>query len=359
MVESAYIHIPFCKSKCKYCSFISFCKTDLIKTYIFALSKEIRENYKGEELRTLYFGGGTPSLVEPALIKRIIDQFHLKNNCEITLEINPDDASEEYLSAVKKIGVNRLSFGSQTFDDEILKLIGRRHSASDIVKAVSLAKSTGFKNISVDLIYGLPNQTLSGLKQDLEKFMSLEIQHISTYGLKIEPESAWGKTPPKNLPNEDLQADMYEMLNEFLESRGYRRYEVSNFAKAGRESKHNLNYWNNSEYYGFGVAAHGYVDKVRYYNTSELSKYIDSPTKREFGHIVTKKESLEEEIFLGFRKRSGIDTKRIKELYAVDFETKYKDVLNKYKDYFEKTENGFALNLQGSMLSNIILSEFI
>ena len=358
MAKSAYIHIPFCKSKCKYCSFVSFNRPELIAGYIFALLKDISDNYKGEELKTLYFGGGTPSLVPIELLKKVINKFKLTENAEVTLELNPDDATQEYLAGLKQIGVNRLSIGSQTFVDEILKLIGRRHNSAQIIEAVNLAKKVGFENISVDLIYGLPTQTLEKLSSDLEKFLELGIQHISTYGLKIEAESFWGKNPP-SVPDDDIQADMYELINQKLEQNGFFRYEVSNFAQKGFESRHNLNYWDNNEYYGFGVAAHGYLDGARYSNFTTLEEYLEKPSTHEVGHIVSEEEKLEEEIFLGFRKTEGIDCERIKEKFDIDFETKYANVLKKYSDYIERTQNGFAFNLKGVLVSNIILAEFL
>lgn len=358
MAKSAYIHIPFCKSKCKYCSFVSFNRPELITGYIFALLKDISDNYKGEELKTLYFGGGTPSLVPIELLKKVINKFKLIENAEVTLELNPDDATQEYLDGLKQLGINRLSIGSQTFDGEILKLIGRRHNSAQIVEAISMAKNAGFNNISVDLIYGLPTQTLEKLSSDLEKFLELDIQHISTYGLKIEAESFWGKNPP-NVPDDDIQADMYELINQKLEQNGCFRYEVSNFAQKGFESRHNLNYWDNNEYYGFGVAAHGYLDGARYSNFTTLEEYLEKPSTHEVGHILSEEEKLEEEIFLGFRKTEGIDCERIKEKFDIDFETKYANILKKYSDFIERTEKGFALNLKGILVSNIILSEFI
>lgn len=358
MAKSAYIHIPFCKSKCKYCSFVSFNRSELITGYIFALLKDISDNYKGEELKTLYFGGGTPSLVPIELLRKVINKFKLTENAEVTLELNPDDATQEYLTGLKQIGINRLSIGSQTFDDEILKLIGRRHNSAQIVEAISMAKNAGFDNISVDLIYGLPTQTLEKLSSDLEKFLELGIQHISTYGLKIEAESFWGKNPP-SVPDDDIQADMYELINQKLEQNGFFRYEVSNFAQKGFESRHNLNYWDNNEYYGFGVAAHGYLDGARYSNFTTLEEYLEKPSTHEVGHILSKEEKLEEEIFLGFRKTEGIDCERIKEKFNIDFETKYANILKKYSDFIERTEKGFKLNLKGILVSNIILSEFI
>ena len=361
MSKSCYIHIPFCRGKCFYCSFVSFNKPELLTGYIYSLLKEISENYKGEDLKTLYFGGGTPSLVSIELLNKVVGKFNFEPNAEITIEVNPDDCSCDYLKGLKDIGFNRISIGSQTFDDRILKLIGRRHDSTQITETVKNAKQAGFKNISLDLIYGLPTQTMDGLKKDLQKFLELDIQHISTYGLKIENSSIWGngKYLPKNIPDDDTQADMYVAVNEILSNAGFCRYEVSNFAKKGYESKHNLNYWNNEEYYGFGVSAHGYIDGIRYSNYESLEKYMNSPTTREYGRFLTEKEKLEEEIFLGFRKTEGVNVSRIKEKFNVDFEGKYKTILEKYSDYIVKTPQGYAFNLKGTMLSNEILPEFL
>ena len=360
MAKSVYIHIPFCKSKCKYCSFVSFTNFEKKLGYIFSLLKEIDTNYNGENLKTLYFGGGTPSLVEVEYLKKIIDKFNFETDCEITLELNPDDASLEYLISLRKIGINRLSIGSQSFDDNILKFIGRRHDSEQIIKAVNLAQEAGFGNISLDLIYGLPTQTVEVLQKDLETITGLGVQHISTYGLKIEEGSFFYSHLPKNLPDDDTQADMYIMVNKYLESKGYKRYEISNFALEGYESKHNLNYWNNDEYYGFGVSAHGYVDGIRYSNFTTLEEYLNNPSQHECGHFLTETEKLEEEIFLGFRKECGIDVGKIKTLYNIDFEDKYKDVLRKYEPkYIVKTDVGYKLTLEGVMLSNNVLCEFI
>jgi len=359
MPKSCYIHIPFCKKKCKYCSFVSFNKIELIRGYIYSLIKEINENYKGESLYTLYFGGGTPSLIPVELLTKVVKKFALSERSEVTIEVNPDDCNFDYLKSLKEIGFNRLSVGAQTFDDKILDQIGRRHDSKQAEEAVILAKKAGFKNISMDLIYGLPNQTINGIKNDLDKIISLNVQHISTYGLKIEGESFWGKNPPKCIPDEDLQADMYEGVNEILSNNGYRRYEVSNFAKSGFESRHNLTYWNNEEYYGFGVSAHGYVDGIRYSNYCTMEEYMDRPSNREYGRVLTEKEKLEEEIFLGFRKTEGVNTSKILNKFGVDFESKYKKILEKYSDYIVRTPNGYAFNLKGTMLSNEILPEFL
>ena len=360
MVTSAYIHIPFCKSKCKYCSFVSFTNENKISDYISDLIKEIDFYYKKESLKTLYFGGGTPSLVPAYLIKKVIDKFNLSSDCEITFEINPDDANFDYLKSLFEIGINRISMGSQSFDDEILQLIGRRHKSTDVINAVKTAQEVGFKNISLDLIYGLPNQTIDLLKKDLEIITTLNIQHISTYGLKIEDNSYFGKNPPINLPDDDLQADMYLLINNFLGNKNYKRYEVSNFALAGYESKHNLNYWNNSEYYGFGVSAHGYCNNIRYSNFCTLEKYSNNPTEHDKEQVLTDIEKLEEEMFLGFRKTEGINVEKINNKFNIDFDKKYQKTLAKYTpNFIEKTKNGYKLTLEGTLLSNNILSEFI
>ena len=360
MVNSVYIHIPFCKSKCKYCSFTSFTNSEKIMGYLFSLLKEIDVNYNGEALKTLYFGGGTPSLLSIDFVKKVISKFKLLPECEITFEFNPDDCNLEYLQKLKELGINRLSIGSQTFNDNLLNFIGRRHSSKDIIKTIKTAQEAGFSNRSVDLIYGLPNQTIEILKEDLRIITDLDIQHVSTYGLKIEENSFFYLNPPKNLPDDDLQADMYLEINNTLENLGFKRYEISNFAKLGYESKHNLNYWNNAEYYGFGVAAHGYVEGVRYSNFTTLEEYMNSPATHECGHFVTEQEKLEEEIFLGFRKAEGINIEKINNAFNINFNEKYDAIINKYSpEYVVKTDNGWTLTTEGVLLSNNILSDFI
>ncbi len=359
MCKSAYIHIPFCKSKCKYCSFVSGVNLESTSVYIKALVEEIKSLYIGEALNTIYFGGGTPSVLPINYIKQILDRLKYNENTEITFEINPDDATPEYLKMLYEIGINRLSFGSQTFHNEILRFIGRRHSAEDTLTAVKKAKQAGFRNISLDLIYGLPFQNLDILINDLAVIKSLDVQHVSTYGLKIETPSYFSKHLPKKLPDNDTQADMYLKINEILESYGYKRYEVSNFAKKSFESKHNLNYWNNSEYYGFGLSAHGYINGIRYSNKENLNEYLNNPACHANEHKVTNKERIEEEIFLGFRKEFGINVFDFKTKFNIDFGDKYKKIIDKYDDYIIKTEIGYKLTLEGVMLSNEILSEFL
>ena len=359
MASCVYLHIPFCLSKCKYCSFISF--TDISKKtgYLYSLLKEIDYYYQNEPLDTIYFGGGTPSLMEISELNKLLNKFNLTKNTEITIEVNPDSIDEKYLIGLKDIGFNRLSIGSQSFDDKLLKQIGRRHNSNQIFHTIELAKKAGFENISVDLIYGLPNQTLEMFEKDLDIINSLPIQHVSLYGLKIDEGCYFYKNYPQNLPDDDIQADMYLTAIEKLKD--FEHYEISNFAKRGFKSKHNLNYWKENEYYGFGIAAHGFIDGVRYSNYTKLDKYLENPVEREYGKFLTEQEKLEESIFLGFRIKEGIDTKTINEKYHIDFDTKYKNIIEKYisTGHLIKTQEGYQLSDEGFLLSNIILSEFI
>lgn len=364
MVKNAYIHIPFCKSKCYYCSFVSYNRLELKEQYIRALQKQIAAEYKGEKLNTLYFGGGTPSLLTITELKSIIELLNFEDNAEITIEVNPDSVDLNYLNELRQLGFNRLSIGSQTFDDEILSLIGRRHNSEQIKIAVKNAKQAGFDNISLDFIYGLPTQDIKGFENDLKTALNLDVQHISLYGLKIEKGCYFYKNPPEDYtPDLDLQADMYLKAVEILKNNKFNHYEISNFGgkcvDKSFTSSHNLNYWDNNTYYGFGCAASGYGDNVRYTNKSDLEKYIANPLKKDVKHELPEQEILEEAIFLGFRKLSGINIKEINQKFNIDFGDKYSNILAKYSEFFIKTDAGYALTLDGIMLSNEILAEFI
>ena len=360
MIKSAYIHIPFCKRKCNYCTFVSYPKIELKDKYIQALLKEIEARYKGETLDTIYFGGGTPSLLQIDDIKSLLNVFNKEKNCEITIEINPETVDEKYLFALKNARVNRLSIGVQDFDDDILKLIGRGHTSNTAIQTVKTAQKVGFNNISIDLIYGLPNQTLKGLETSLKKAFELNVQHISLYGLKIEKGCYFYKNKPQNLPDDDMQAEYYLKAVELCEKNGFEHYEISNFAHKEFESKHNLNYWNNENYYGFGVSASGYEGNVRYYNGVDLEKYIKNPLKKLREDVLTLQQQLEEEIFLGFRKADGIDIIKINNRFNIDFEKLFSELLKKYGGkYILKTEKGYKLSNEGFLLSNVILAEFL
>lgn len=361
MPKSVYIHIPFCKSKCHYCSFISYPKLELKKNYLKILEQEINRNYKSEPLYTLYFGGGTPSLLLPDEFNNLIKHFNLTKSTEVSVELNPDDLNFEYLRSIYDIGINRISLGVQSFDDEILKFINRRHNSKQVFQAVESARNAGFENISLDFIYGLPNQSREMFLNDLKTAVNLEIEHISLYGLSIEENCYFYKNRPENLSDDDMQADMYLKAVEFLTHSGFKHYEISNFAKEGFESRHNLNYWNNEEYYGFGTGAHGYLSGVRYGNQNLIEDYIKNPLVKLQEHLETEKEKLEEEIFLGFRKMDGINIDYINSKYNIDFEEKYIEILKKYKalKLLEKTLNGYKLTPNGVLVSNTILADFL
>lgn len=366
MAESVYIHIPFCRSKCHYCSFVSYPNVELKEEYLDALETEIKTVYKGEPLKTLYFGGGTPSLLSADEFERIIKLFNINSQTEITTELNPEGYLKngleiDYLKELKNAGINRISIGSQTFDDKILKLINRRHDAKQIFKAVENAKKVGINNISLDFIYGLPNQDINMFLSDLKTALNLGITHISLYGLSIENGCFFYKNPPQNLPDDEMQANMYLEAVNFLAENGFEHYEFSNFCKSGFESKHNLNYWDNNEYYGFGTASHGYINNERYSHTNSVEEYIENPTKFIKEYNETPKSKLQEEIFLGFRKMCGINVEAINKKYGIDFNEKYKKFLNKYIDteFLVQTQKGYALTPKGVLVSNVILSEFI
>lgn len=376
MVKSVYIHIPFCKSKCHYCSFVSFNKLELKKEYLKALGQEIKQSYQGELLNTIYFGGGTPSLLTVQEFENLLRYFNINENTEITTELNPDSCysngdfvsiencksgSYDYLRGLYDIGINRLSFGCQTFNNDILKQINRRHTSNQVIDVVKTAQRAGFNNISLDFIYGLPHQTPEMFYDDLKRGINLGIQHISLYGLKIEDGSWFYKNMPEQLPDDDTQADMYLGAIKLLTKHGFEHYEVSNFSKYGYNSKHNLNYWNNDEYYGFGVAAHGYLNRVRYGNVETLEEYLQNPLNHKESKILTEQEKLEEEIFLGFRKMKGIDVQNINFKYQIDFDEKYKNILEKYLKLklIEKTDIGYKLTVQGILVSNVILADFL
>ncbi len=360
MIEFSYVHIPFCRQKCKYCAFVSFVNLNSIEEYINSLLIEIEKKYDNGAQKTLYIGGGTPSLLNPNLIKKIVDKFNFTKDAEITLEGNPENLTLDYLKQILDVGVNRLSIGIQTFDDNILKLLNRRHSAKEALSSIENAKKAGFKNVSIDLMYGLLEQNIDLFKKDLTIANNLDIEHISTYGLKIEDNTYFGKFPPKNLPDEDMQAKMYELA--ICKLTNFKLYEISNFAKNEiYQSKHNLNYWNVEPYWGFGLNASGFDGKYRYQNTDIIKEYFKDPLKTKEKILMTKKDLLEENIFLGFRKEEGIDVEKIEKQFNINFNLKYEKIIEKYlkTGHILKTKKGYKLSLEGILISNYILCDFL
>ena len=309
-----YIHIPFCKKRCRYCDFFSTTLLERQEAYVRALIREIeaRKEEAGEPIRTIYIGGGTPSTLAPQDIQRILNAVGTANAEEITMELNPGDAAPAYMQALRTMGINRLSIGIQSFDDELLALIGRRHNAQQAVDAVRMAQEAGFDNLSIDLMYALPTQTMDTWQATIETALRLGVQHISSYGLIYEEGTALTQAVERGeleAIDEDTENAMYDCLCARLKEAGFVHYEVSNFALAGFEAKHNSRYWDHTPYIGVGAGAHTYVPPVRSWNIDDLEAYIQGTTN---GNMEREQETLNEEelynerIMLGLRTNRGI-----------------------------------------------------
>ena len=353
---SIYIHIPFCKSICSYCDFCKFYYNEKwVDKYLIALEKEITSRYNNELIDTIYIGGGTPTSLNINQLKKLLQLTKLFNfnTIEFTVETNVDlDLTK--IKLLKKYGVNRISIGVQTVNQKHLKFLNRNHTKEEVINLVNQLKKYDF-NINIDLMYGMPNQTLAELENDLNFILRLDVNHISTYSLIIEPHT---KIYIDNITNidEDLDYQMYQLIGQKLNN--YIHYEISNYAKEGYFSKHNLGYWNNLEYYGFGIGASGYVDNVRYDNTKSYQNYINDNYVLE-SHKLSKKEQIENEFILGFRKLEGINISNFKEKYKIDVLNIdiVKQLLNDSKLLIE---NGFLkLNPRYVYISNTILVNFI
>lgn len=318
MVKSAYIHIPFCNNICSYCD---FCKLlynkNFVKKYLDALEKEIINNYNNEILDTIYVGGGTPSSLSVSELNKlfsIIKIFKLSKEYEFTFEVNIEDITEEKLEILKGNKVNRLSIGIESFNDKYLKYLGRNYTSDIINEKVELAKKY-FDNINVDLMYALKNESLNDLEEDIDKILKLDIKHISCYSLIIEKNTKLYIDNTKYI-SDDLDSDMYDLIDKKLENK-YHRYEVSNYSITSYESRHNLTYWKNNEYYGFGLGAAGYIDNIRYTNTRNLSKYISGSYERQ-EEVLTKEDKIKYEFILGLRLTSGINKYNFNKKYGIN-----------------------------------------
>ena len=369
-----YIHIPFCIKKCEYCDFVSYCnKKEYVPQYINALKKEIKNNINKEyKITTIYIGGGTPSSIEENYIADIIETIKLNmndedlkdfENIEVTIEVNPGTVNKEKLQVYKKIGINRLSIGLQETHNELLKSIGRIHTYEEFIKTYKLARKIGFNNINVDLMIALPNQTIQDIKENLEKIIKLNPEHISVYSLILEEGTPFYNKYNENkikLPDEELERNMYWYVKNTLENNGYMHYEISNFSKKGFESKHNMNCWNQEEYLGFGVAAHSYNNRIRYSNTNSIEEYIKGSNK-----IIHEEQTLEdmqkEYMLLGLRKIEGINIQKFKNKFAQNPIFIFKEQLNKLVDeeLIIVDGNETKLTNKGLDLANIVWEEFV
>ena len=369
-----YVHIPFCKHKCDYCDFISYCNKDnLIEDYVQAVIKEIKLQNIQAWITTIYIGGGTPSYIDSKYIKQIMVEIRKKNvhkNAEITIEVNPGTITEEKLKDYKECGINRLSIGLQVTQDELLKQIGRIHNYEQFLETYKLARKVGFKNINVDLMLGLPNQRIKDLKESLDSIIKLQPEHISVYSLIVEdgtPIAQKIENGQLELPTDDMERNMYWYVKNTLELRGYKHYEISNFAKLGKESRHNLNCWNQEEYIGFGVAAHSYLNGIRFSNTINVEEYIQhiENNRKEENIQIEESQSLEDKknefMMLGFRKIQGVDIARFKEKFIDNPIFLYRENLNKLVEegLIEVDLNHIKLTNKGIDLANLVFEEFV
>ena len=369
-----YIHIPFCKQKCYYCDFISFPNIEKMQEkYVQALLKEI-ENFikENQELKieTIYIGGGTPSYIDSKYIEKILSLFNKKNLIESTIEVNPGTVNKEKLEDYKKAGINRLSIGLQSTSNRLLKQIGRIHKFEDFLNTYNLAKNIGFNNINVDLMIGLPNQNIADIKKSLEEVVKLNPTHISVYSLIIEENTPIAQMVEKgelNLPDEEEERNMYWYVKNFLELQGYNHYEISNFSKKGYESKHNLDCWEQKEYVGFGLAAHSYINRIRYSNTDNLEKYIKNCEESRFNEnkIIREKQNHftqeQEYMLLGLRKIDGVSIQNFKNKFGENPIFVFRNELNKLVEekLLKVTEDNIMLTNKGLDLANLVWEEFV
>ena len=375
-----YAHIPYCVKKCAYCDFISSAvgkdtRTEM-EDYAAALRAEILREVPPLRARwgdaaTVYLGGGTPTALPAALLTGILETLRTAAGTpvECTVEANPGTVDAAYLTQLRAAGANRLSLGVQSFNDRLLRVIGRIHTAAEAEQAFRAARAAGFENISLDLMYGLPTQTLDDLKKSVDEALALVPEHISVYGLTVEEGTPFAAAEAQGklaLPTEDAAEEMYDWLTAALPARGYVRYEISNFARQGCESRHNLGYWRNVPYLGVGAAAHGYVDGVRWGNEPDTEKYIRAiqtgrsvRTPEDTERTLT--NAMEEYAFLALRTREGIDTADFSRAFGVDIDTVYGAVIEKYsaQGLLRRADGFVALTNEGMKVGNEVFAAFL
>ncbi len=364
-----YLHIPFCLSKCHYCD---FCSTrageEVIEKYTSALCSEIlsfRKEHGGSLVAdTVYFGGGTPSLLSLSQLERILSaldkSFSVDKSCEITIEVNPKTADREKLSGMYSLGINRLSIGMQSGNDSELKLLGRIHSFEDFKKCYFDAREVGFDNISADLMYGIPDQSEESFACSMEKLTALAPEHISSYCLTIEEGTNFYKRQGKlNFPNEDKVSDMYSQMSEYLSSCGYKKYEISNFARDGFESRHNLKYWRCREYIGFGAAAHSYFNDTRYAHSRDIETYLRGESIICDIEMIDREEQMREFLMLGMRLSKGVELSSFREKFGLELTERFPKIKNYCPEFITLTDEKCSFSEKGFFVSNFILADLL
>ena len=381
MSAGIYLHIPFCKSRCSYCDFATdvFKNEETVERYVSALIKEI-ENFESEAralanvrasaaVDTIYFGGGTPSLLALQQLEKILNsiykKFSLMENIELTMEMNPATVTSETLKSYKSLGVNRASFGAQTFDDAELKRLGRRHSASDVRETIELLRGAGFDNVSFDLIAGLPRQTLKDWERNLDEALKLNPEHLSLYLLEIHegtPLAEQIRSHRQPLPDEDLAGEMYELITRETCRKGYEQYEISNFSLSGYASKHNSKYWLCEPVYAFGVSAHSFDGNARYANKRDTAKYVGLIEANDSAEVFREQTNLASEfIFLGLRLSKGINLNEYEKRFGINIKEKYAEDLQRLEELglIEFVENRLKLTRKGMVYSNEVFTVFV
>ena len=374
-----YVHIPFCKQKCMYCDFPAYQNLqDYYETYVYALVQEIdlwvseHPESKERSIDTIYFGGGTPTELSIQQLQMIVDKikstFTITDDCHMTIESNPGEVDLQYLTKLVKLGFNRISFGVQTFDDKALTMLHRSHDGEKAIQAVYDAKEAGFTDINIDLIYGLPRQTLEDIQHNLNIVKDLPINHISTYGLQVEVGTYLYHLVQKNLisiPSESIDESMYDTMMAGLKELGFERYEISNFAKGNSYSRHNLKYWHYIDYLGFGAGAHSFYDGIRRSNNRNVMPYIQSVDRYTMPTIdtetITVERAQEDFCFLALRTKWGLDDQKFEDRFGVSVHNLFGNILEDLvtKGLLEYQNGSYHLTSEGAKHGNYVFSQFI
>lgn len=370
-----YVHIPFCSSRCSYCDFATgLYQSELAESYVRAVVNEIASSpYSGQVVDTIYFGGGTPSLLSSSQLERILaalcDSLDVAEAAEVTLEINPGSATPAKLREFRRVGVNRASFGAQTFDDAELAKLGRSHNAADTLRTFEDLRAAGFTNVSFDLIAGLPGQTLAGWQRNIEQALALQPEHLSFYLLEVHSGTPLAEHIRRGLqpvPDDDLAAEMYRWMLEHAAEAGYEHYEISNLCRPGFHSRHNVKYWTTEAYYGFGCSAHSHDGQTRRWsNERDVRKYVEmiesgnNPIVEE--QLLTHEEKRAEALFLGMRLMRGIDRRRYLESFGVDLLAEHAGDVDRFRraGLLEVEGEVIRLTRNGALLSNEVFAAFV
>jgi len=377
MASGVYLHIPFCKSRCSYCDFATdvYRGNDAVEQYVSVLCREIKAfspqiNAGGSDISdTIYFGGGTPSLLKPTQLERILStvksKFNIQSNAEITMEMNPATVTSETLDDFRSLGVNRASFGVQTFDDRSLKLLARGHDANDARQTFTMLREAGFDNVSFDLIAGLPGQTLAAWERNLDEAIQMRPEHLSLYLLEIHegtPLAEQVRSRRQPQPDPELAAEMYELMLDRLADAGYEQYEISNFSRPGFESRHNLKYWTLDPVFGFGVSAHSFDGRQRYANERDTSKYVSRIESNKTAEVMREDINIASEfVFLGLRLENGIDLAGFQKRFGFDLNSKYYREIEGLieAELMVWADTHLSLSVKGKLYSNEVFAVFV